>query len=173
MPLPFHPGTRQWTGDVAAVFVLPPTPRQQCRTCFATETQQKHKHNINTKEQNVRKPQPEHQTHSFTTPPRQTRTIEPTSNLSVVQAQLLKHFVLDFFLPGHGQKQIDPGQTHPIQKVFPIRPGIPHQTGGFSEARNTEVKHQKRGSVRPRSSSDPSRYCVGCWCTNVPHVSKQ
>ena len=159
-----------------------------CRIRFAPDStstvqdlfrHKKHNRNTNTtstqkaKRQKTHK-QPEHQnTHS--TPPRQTRTIEPTSNLSVVQAQLLKHFVLDFFLPGHGQKQIDPGQTHPIQKVFPIRPGIPHQTGGtnVSETRNTEVKHQKRGSVRPRSNSDPSRYCVGCWCTNVPHVSKQ
>ena len=136
-----------------------------------TKTQTKHQH----KKKNVRKPQPEHQNTRSPTPPWQTRTIEPTSNLSVVQAQLLKHFVLDFFLPGHGQKQINPGQTHPIQKIFPIRPGIPHQTGGtnVSETRKTEVIHQMRGSVRPRSSSDPSRYCVGCWCTNVPHVSKQ
>ena len=135
---------------------------------------QKHNRNTTTTSTQKSKTSVNHN-QSIKTPPRQTRTIEPTSNLSVVQAQLLKHFVLDFFLPGHGQKQINPGQTHPIQKVFPIRPGIPHQTGDtkFSETRKTEVIHQMRGSVRPRPNSDPSRYCVGCLCTNVPHVSKQ
>lgn len=147
-----------------------------------TETQQKHnintKYHINTTSTQKAKTSATHNNqhyNTFSPAPRHPRTIEPTSNLSVVQAQLLKHFVLDFFLPGHCQKQIDPGQTHPIQKVFPIRPRIPHQTAGtgFLDTSKTEVKHQMRGSVRASSNSDPSGYCVGCWCTNAPHVSKQ